>query len=133
MFEKLKAIFSALQAGKSLKNPTAWKKVQATTSTITGLLVSLLVLWPGLGITPEQIHLIALAIADIGGWAVGDVPLSKEGLQEVISGIGTLVFVVLVPYWTVATTEKIGLPTNTEVSENSGGTGVTSPLDGQKH
>lgn len=121
MFEKIKAIFSALQAGKSLKKPEMWKKVQATTSTIVGLLVSILVLFPSLGITTEQIHSIAAAIADIGGVAIGDIPLSKDGLQEVISGIGTLVFVVLVPYWTVATTTKVGLPAKPEIPKDTPG------------
>lgn len=130
MINKLKAIFTALQAGKSLKNAETWKKVQLTTSSISGILMSLLVLFPGLGLTPDQIHSIAVAIADIGGVVIGHVPLTKEGLEETIAGIGTLVFVVLVPYWTVATTDKIGLPTKPEVSKPER---PVSPLDGQRH
>lgn len=118
MINKLKAIFTALQAGKSLKNAETWKKVQLTASSISGILMSLLVLFPGLGLTPDQIHSIALAMADIGGVAIGHVPLTKEGLEETIAGIGTLVFVVLVPYWTVATTDKIGLPSKSETTKS---------------
>jgi hypothetical protein len=114
MFDKIKSIFTALQAGKALKEPAMWKKVQVTTSTVSGLLMSLVVLFPNLGVTNADIHAISVAIANIGGLSIGDVPLSKEGLKDTITGIGTLVFVVLVPYWTVATTEKIGVPAKPE-------------------
>jgi len=78
-------LFRALYKGQSLLHVEAWKNVQLVTDALVAIAVSLLVFAPQLNITQADVLTLCTAIAMIG---------------SVISG-----------YFTVATTEKIGLPT----------------------
>lgn len=80
LFAVVPATLRALQAGRALSNPAAWKQVQ----NIVNLLAALVAVAAALGYT---------------------VPISADGLAMVASGIVALLNV----YFTVATTDKIGL------------------------
>ena len=84
MLDKLKAFFDALNKGKTLASPAGWKTVQIATPAIAAVLVFGLTFFPSLGLTPDDIETIAKTIAIIG---------------VLING-----------YLTVATTDKLGLP-----------------------
>ena len=85
MFEKVKAIFEVLEAGKMLKNPAAWKngQIAANSGIITILIVTRIFL-------PTEMQL-------------SDETLSNIGL--IIGSLGALVNT----YLTMATTEKVGV------------------------
>lgn len=76
------AALRALQAGRALNNPAAWKQVQNLINLVTAL----------------------VAVAAALGYTV---PISADGIATVAGGLVALVNV----YFTVATTDKIGLQT----------------------
>lgn len=83
LLTKLFAAADALQAGKSLKNSAAWKNVQALMNIFLTILGAAVVFMPGLEVTDAQLNAVAYGLATLAG--------------------------VLNSYWTVATTDKIGL------------------------
>jgi hypothetical protein len=131
MIQKIKAAWEVLQKGKSLTNKELWKKVQLASSEVAGLIVSILVFFPSLNLTPEDIKLISEAISYVGGFIVGDVTVTAEGVRSILAGISAGIMLVLVPYLGVATTDRIGLPTSSKVDtveHTDQSTGSKNPL-----
>lgn len=111
LFAVVPAALRALQAGRALSNRAAWKQVQ----NIVNLLAALVAVAAALGYT---------------------VPISADGLAMVASGIVALLNV----YFTVATTDKIGLgkPQNDDLPPQPAalervGQPAVAPLADQNH
>jgi hypothetical protein len=83
IFDKIFAAGRAIQAGESLSSPSTWKKFQLLANAIEILLGAIIVFVP-LDLTPEQITQIAGSLAIVAG------SVNK--------------------YFTVATSDKVGLP-----------------------
>lgn len=88
---KLLAFFSVLRKGKCVANPAAWKAGQITGSVVAGLLGAL------------------VALAKVYGY---ELPLNDDQLLAIGSAIVAIVGLFITPAVTVASTEKVGLPTN---------------------
>jgi uncharacterized membrane protein HdeD (DUF308 family) len=83
ILNKIFAAGRAIQAGESLSNPATWKKFQLLSNAVEVLIGALIVFVP-LDLTPEQITQIAGSLAIVAG------AVNK--------------------YFTVATSDKLGLP-----------------------
>jgi hypothetical protein len=106
---KFKYLLEVLKTGKELKHAGTWKKVQYVTTLLTGLVVSLQNIFPEYSVSPEAVNYAIQVIANIGGHISGTV-FTEESLRTTINSIGALVFMLISPYLTVATTSKVGLP-----------------------
>ena len=84
----LTELFGALQAGKSLANVATWKRVQLWTNNLVAFFVAV------------------IALAASFGYRI---PLDEEQIKTIVSGFAVLLGLYN-SYTTVATTEKIGLP-----------------------
>ena len=104
MMKKLLAFFSVLKKGRQVANPAAWKAGQITGSVLAGLLGAV------------------VALAKVYGY---ELPLNDEQLLAIGSAIVAIVGLFLSPAITVASTEKVGLPTtgssNTKAKHSVGG------------
>lgn len=133
MIKSLISIFSALRKGTALKNKETWKQVQLSTSILVGIFISLTALFPDFIVSQEQINSMMLAVATIGGILANETMPNPAEVKDIFDGIAAFVIVVLLPYWTIATTDTVGLPASTKATDEPGGTNITSPLDGQVH
>lgn len=96
---KLFAFISVLRKGKAVANPAAWKAGQVTGSVVAGLLGSIVVLAKAFGY---------------------ELPLTDDQILAIGSSIVAIVGLFISPALTVATTEKIGLPSQPEDNTKSG-------------
>ena len=99
MWQDISAVFRALQAGESLRDPATWKVRQNAINAIMAILGALVVIAPHVGI-------------NING-------LTNEDMLAIAGGIAAIAGL-FNNYITTATTTKIGLP-NASDSTSSGG------------
>lgn len=86
---RLLAIFQVLKKGYSVANPAAWKKGQITGSVLAGLIGSV------------------IGLAKVYGY---ELPLTDDQIIAIGSAIVAIVGLFVTPVVTVASTDKIGLP-----------------------
>jgi len=87
---KLIALFSVFRKGKQVANPEAWKTGQITGSVIAGLLAAL------------------VGLAKAFGY---ELPLSDADILSIGTSIVVIVGLFVNPAITIASSEKVGLPT----------------------
>jgi hypothetical protein len=92
--EKVLALFQVFRKGQSVANPEAWKKGQVTGSVVAGLLGAF------------------VAAAKAFGYPL---PVSDDQLLAIGSGIVAVMGLFLNPAVTVASSDKVGLPSRNEV------------------
>lgn len=83
VFDKIFAAAEALQAGKSLKNPAKWKKIQLLMTPVLSIVGALFVIL--------------------------DINIDESQLNAISYGIATLGYVLFNTYCTIATSDKVGL------------------------
>lgn len=90
---KLFAFLAVLRKGHVVANPAAWKAGQITGSVVAGLLAA------------------AVALAKAFGY---ELPLSDEELLAIGSAVVAIVGLFISPAVTVASSDKVGLPTESQ-------------------
>ena len=96
---KFLAALEVLRQGKSVSDPAAWKNGQITVAMLTGFLGALLGLARAFGV---------------------DLPLSDEQVATVASGMLAVTGLLVHPVLTVATSDKVGLPSKTSTPATPG-------------
>lgn len=92
--DKLKALFGLFRKGSAVLNPAKWKERQITATVLAGVILAL-------------VHVAA---------AFGFVlPVDMEIANSIAAGIIAVVNVVL----TITTTDKVGLPAEPEIKQDS--------------
>lgn len=95
MMKKLLAFLSVFRKGRQVANPAAWKAGQITGSVLAGLLGAI------------------VALTKVFGY---ELPLSDDQLLAIGSAIVAIVGLFISPAITTATSEKVGLQSEGEVS-----------------
>lgn len=96
---KILAALAVLKQGQCVANPAAWKNGQVTVAMLTGFLGALLSLARAFGV---------------------DVPLSDDQIAAVASGMLAVTGLLVHPALTVATSDKVGLPSKSDTIVSGG-------------